>query len=578
MKRVPANQENDQENILEMSSLSSWADSLYHILYLIGMRIIRYTKRTRRWTKIRLLHFKWYVRRKLSDIQEIPHTIQFLRQFRLQVSLPIKETKTNFQKYKLGRLMAKQMGEVIPRNLSISWALAPMEKPLTLLVNYLLPILGMLIFALIIQNFNQATYALRVEYNGEFSGYVLNESELETAVSQVRERMINENYGIEHMASYTLEAIDAEQLTNKDILVNNLIEASGSEIQEATGLYVDNKFIGAVENGDQLLNDLKSMKDKERSGQDEDTIVSFVQNVKVSKGLYPLSSIQQPEDINQQLTSVVKGQRTITIEQGDSPWTISQDVGVPVDTLIELNPDVSKNMLVGEPFLVSVDQLFLQKKVEKTVVEEQELAFTIEKDVDKNKSSTYSEVVQKGEKGLAKVTSLITIVDGYETDRTIVDRKTVKEPVSEKVVVGSLVASAYNFDTDSFGGTNQGGYIWPVNGGYISCPIWGYAGHTGTDIAAPSGTAIYAAKAGTVAFSGWSRSYGYNVVINHSDGSKTRYAHCSKLAAYVGQSVSQGQQIAYVGRTGNATGNHCHFEIISASGYKDARNYIGYSR
>ena len=126
--------------------------------------------------------------------------------------------------------------------------------------------------------------------------------------------------------------------------------------------------------------------------------------------------------------------------------------------------------------------------------------------------------------------------------------------------------------------TNAGGYIWPVNGGYISCPIWGYSGHTGTDIAAPAGTTIWASKGGTVAYAGWSNGYGYNVLINHGDGTKTRYAHCSSLAVYTGQQVSQGQVVGYVGQTGWASGNHCHFEIISNGTFLDARNYIGYSR
>ena len=103
-------------------------------------------------------------------------------------------------------------------------------------------------------------------------------------------------------------------------------------------------------------------------------------------------------------------------------------------------------------------------------------------------------------------------------------------------------------------------------------------GHTGTDIAAPAGTTIWASKGGTVAYAGWSNGYGYNVLINHGDGTKTRYAHCSSLAVYTGQQVSQGQVVGYVGQTGWASGNHCHFEIISNGTFLDARNYIGYSR
>ena len=142
----------------------------------------------------------------------------------------------------------------------------------------------------------------------------------------------------------------------------------------------------------------------------------------------------------------------------------------------------------------------------------------------------------------------------------------------QKQLEEQMAAEGKNYNT------NPGGYIWPVNGGYISCPIWGYSGHTGTDIAAPAGTTIWASKGGTVAYAGWSNGYGYNVLINHGDGTKTRYAHCSSLAVYTGQQVSQGQVVGYVGQTGWASGNHCHFEIISNGTFLDARNYIGYSR
>ena len=213
------------------------------------------------------------------------------------------------------------------------------------------------------------------------------------------------------------------------------------------------------------------------------------------------------------------------------------------------------------------------------MTEEVDINFETKTEVDQNKQKSYHKVVQEGQKGLEAVTSEVTYIDGYETERTVVSRTVLKEPVNAEIVVGSLTNSAYNFSGSASASTqsNVGGYIWPVNGGYISCPIWGYSGHTGTDIAAPSGTTIWASKSGTVSYAGWSNGYGYNILIDHGDGTKTRYAHCSSLAVYSGQQVGQGQVIGYVGRTGWATGNHCHFEIISNGSFLDARNYIGYS-
>ena len=64
-----------------------------------------------------------------------------------------------------------------------------------------------------------------------------------------------------------------------------------------------------------------------------------------------------------------------------------------------------------------------------------------------------------------------------------------------------------------------------------------------------------------VTTAGYHYSYGNYVIINHGNGYQTLYAHASRLNVHVGQAVSQGDVIAYVGSTGNSTGNHCHFEM-----------------
>ncbi len=85
--------------------------------------------------------------------------------------------------------------------------------------------------------------------------------------------------------------------------------------------------------------------------------------------------------------------------------------------------------------------------------------------------------------------------------------------------------------------------------------------HAGIDIAAPRGTQISAAMAGTVVYAGWLSGYGKLVVIRHANGLSTRYGHCSKIRVRKGQTVKAGQAIANVGATGVATGNHLHFEV-----------------
>lgn len=98
--------------------------------------------------------------------------------------------------------------------------------------------------------------------------------------------------------------------------------------------------------------------------------------------------------------------------------------------------------------------------------------------------------------------------------------------------------------------------------------------HTGLDIATSTGTPVLAAASGTVTFSGWKGSYGYLLVVTHSNGVQTYYGHCSKLYVSAGQNVAQGQNIAAVGSTGNSTGPHLHFEIrVNGIAY-NPQNYL----
>ena len=87
-----------------------------------------------------------------------------------------------------------------------------------------------------------------------------------------------------------------------------------------------------------------------------------------------------------------------------------------------------------------------------------------------------------------------------------------------------------------------------------------YKRHTGIDYGAPHGTPIHATAGGTVEFAGRRGGYGKLVIIRHPNGYKTYYGHCSRLLVKKGTHVKQGQAIAKVGRTGQATGPHVHYE------------------
>ncbi|MDD2999735.1 MAG: M23 family metallopeptidase [Candidatus Riflebacteria bacterium] len=85
--------------------------------------------------------------------------------------------------------------------------------------------------------------------------------------------------------------------------------------------------------------------------------------------------------------------------------------------------------------------------------------------------------------------------------------------------------------------------------------------HTGIDIVARKGTPVVSSLSGKVSYAGWRRGYGLIIVVDHGNDLQTAYAHCSRLAVKVGQSVNAGQRIGYVGSTGVTTGSHLHFEV-----------------
>ncbi|MCX5230164.1 M23 family metallopeptidase [Streptomyces sp. NBC_00233] len=90
---------------------------------------------------------------------------------------------------------------------------------------------------------------------------------------------------------------------------------------------------------------------------------------------------------------------------------------------------------------------------------------------------------------------------------------------------------------------------------------WSKGYHTGQDFAVPTGTTVRSVGPGRVVTAGYGRSYGYEVVIRHPDGTYTQYAHLSRIDVSPGRSVSAGQRIARSGATGRVTGPHLHFEV-----------------
>lgn len=116
---------------------------------------------------------------------------------------------------------------------------------------------------------------------------------------------------------------------------------------------------------------------------------------------------------------------------------------------------------------------------------------------------------------------------------------------------------------------------WPVQGVlYSRFGPRGAARHDGIDIAAPEGTLIRAAADGTVIYAGTQRGYGNIVILRHDGDLITLYAHNQKNLAKEGETIRAGHPIATVGRTGRASGPHCHFEVRRGTTPHDPLQYL----
>ena len=173
----------------------------------------------------------------------------------------------------------------------------------------------------------------------------------------------------------------------------------------------------------------------------------------------------------------------------------------------------------------------------------------------------------------------LSIVEKYETElEEFTDVETcVADLYVKKVVVKSYAVAATGVNTSSQKVNLGLSLIRPVSGTVTSRfgARWGRS-HKGLDIGAPKGTPIKAAASGTVTVAqyGYSGGYGNYVIISHGNGIQTLYGHCNSLNVSVGQSVPQGQVIAYVGNTGNSYGNHLHLEIRVNGVAQNPQNYL----
>ena len=442
---------------------------------------------------------------------------------------------------------------------------------------YILPLCALGIFVTVFNTTIAQPYALAVQVNGQTVGYVANEEVFNLAKEDVMQRI---NYAGSDKTELTIEPTYTISVAHKTMdeseTANAILQSASDQISEGTALYLDGELTAVSSDGDTLRSYLDSLLAPYEEQADENTSVGFNKHVVLEDGIYFNDSFEDDNSIENMLTGVQQQEKIYTVQAGDTLWAIAQKNDLTFKELCALNTNFkgaalteTSNIQEGDQLIVTKQEALLEVRITKVETREEEIPFSTETTQSNEYTKGTTKTLQEGENGLRRVTMQnVYDTNGTLLEQTILSTETIKEPVTKKVVVGTKKATL-NGAAAYIGGSGQ--FIWPVPN-YRYCSRWYGNGHKGVDICAPAGTPIYASAGGTVTKAGYNKAgagtgYGYSVIISHSGGYTTVYAHCLSLTVSAGQTVRQGQLIGYLGSTGRSTGNHCHFEIRRNGSY-----------
>ena len=352
---------------------------------------------------------------------------------------------------------------------------------------------------------SQICYA--VYMNGEMMGQCKTREEADAVVSAAEEQL-TEILGYDYSLGGSISVgADLGTTASQKAEVENAIISNISAVREMYAMEVNGAIVGASENEGSLYGILRDIIAEYTTP--DTTDIKFTGNITIKKEFVSADTVTDMSRLKE---------------------------------LLEPSNKVSKCALTVESTEVAQHT--------------EDVPFTTARQDDATMYVGDSKVITPGADGQTLVTESSAYIDGVLQSTRVVDSVVVQAPTAQVVAVGTAAKPRT---------ASTGAYIWPTSGvitsgfGYRS--LSGGEFHKGLDIAGSYGESIVAADGGVVVYAGVMSTYGNLVKIQHDNGDVTYYAHCSKILVSVGEHVYQGQEIAKMGATGNATGVHCHFEI-----------------
>lgn len=397
---------------------------------------------------------------------------------------------------------------------------------------------------------------------------------------------------------YTTKALSYNSYENKDIEIFNYlydqgllaIEAHKIEFSNGAIIYVKNiedferareGFIKNFVSSDDVYNVLKKgEKLPPMTGYGEREIaLSVKETIQVTPGFAPVDKIMQDEATVLKFLSYGYDPsiETYEVERFDTVDGIGWKHGMTGSQILSLNRDkiVSREQLLQPGTVLNVSkfdspltvEVVRERRIEEIVYPE-DIEYV--EDPELKEGVEIIDVVERN--GLRDVTYNDTTVNMQSVSSKRVSEHTTVEPIRGKVRVGTKIEPRIG----------SGKFRWPVTNGFITCAYGNscYQGHNGTDFVyfGNGGLGeIYASDRGVVIEATYKDDWGNYVLIDHGNGYQTRYAHMRNPGSYVqvGEVVTAGQPIGYIGNTGRSFGAHVHFEVYQSGTRIDPCSVLG---
>ena len=250
-------------------------------------------------------------------------------------------------------------------------------------------------------------------------------------------------------------------------------------------------------------------------------------------------------------------------EETESLESVAKKFNMTVDEIKALNANWQDPLHKGSKITVLKPAPMITVTLEQEMKAQSPVAFKTVTKEDPNQVKSVKKVAQAGKAGLLETTTCVKSENGKITSSVTESSRLIQEPVDEIVAVGTKEGLA----TGSFMTPTVGRLTSPFG------PRWGRF-HYGVDLANATGTNVVAADGGVVTRVGMAGSYGNLIIIDHQNGTSTRYAHLSAYNVKVGDVVQKGQSIGKIGSTGRSTGPHLHFEVRVGGVAKNPLDFI----